>query len=70
MTRLIDQSLVMPKFVLGARKSLLPNWAVAGVLAGFVAATYLYSIRAVASDNLDQEISRQLQELSSSSDEK
>ena len=50
----------MTRFVIGARRTILPNWAVATCLAGFVGATYLYSIRAVATDNLDKEITRQL----------
>ena len=47
----------MTRFVIGARKTILPNWAVAACLASFVGATYLYSIRAVATDNLEEEIS-------------
>lgn len=51
----------MSRYVFGARKTLLPNWAVATCLAGFAAATYFYSIRAVASNDLDGEIASQLQ---------
>lgn len=34
-------------------KKLLPNWAVAGLLGGFVVGTYLYSIRAVGDDSAE-----------------
>ena len=51
----------MTRFVIGARRTILPNWAVATCLASFVGATYLYSIRAVATDNLETEITRQLE---------
>lgn len=52
----------MTRFVLGQRQTLLPNWAIASLLAGVVGFTYFYSIRAVSNDDLDQEISRQLQQ--------
>ena len=37
-------------------KKLMPNWALAGLLTGFVAATYLYSMRAVGGDDLGREV--------------
>lgn len=43
---------------------LLPNWALASILTGFVAATYLYSINAGGGgvSQIDAEIGRQLRE--------
>jgi hypothetical protein len=45
--------------ILAKPKVILPNWAVAACLTGFVAGTYLYSIRAVGSDDLEQELARE-----------
>lgn len=33
-----------------------PNWAVAGLLASFVAGTYYYSMRAVSVDDVGREL--------------
>lgn len=43
---------------------LLPNWAIASILTGFVGATYLYCINAGGGgvNQIDAEISRQLRE--------
>lgn len=40
-------------------KVYLPNWAVATCLAGFVAGTYWYSMRAVGSDDLEKELAKE-----------
>lgn len=32
-------------------RKILPNWALAGILGGFVIGTYVYSIRAVGDDS-------------------
>ena len=37
-------------------KKLMPNWALAGLLTSFVAGTYFYSMRAVGSEDLAQEL--------------
>ena len=46
---------------LAPRKVYLPNWAIGGLLLGFVAGTYVYTMRAVGTDDLAQELSRELQ---------
>lgn len=40
-------------------KAFIPNWAIAVGLAGFVAGTYWYSMRAVGSDDLEKELKAQ-----------
>jgi hypothetical protein len=40
-------------------RTYLPNWALAAILAGFVGGTYLYSMRAVGSDDLEKELARE-----------
>lgn len=40
-------------------RAYLPNWAVATILAGFVGGTYLYSMRAVGSDDLEKELAKE-----------
>jgi hypothetical protein len=40
-------------------KAFLPNWAIGVGLAGFVAATYWYSMRAVGTDDLEKELKAQ-----------
>ena len=42
-------------------KRYLPNWGVAAVLTGFVAGTYYYSMHAVGSDDMPQELQRQVE---------
>lgn len=40
-------------------RAYLPNWAVAGILAGFVGGTYWFSMRAVGSDDLEKELAKE-----------
>lgn len=40
-------------------KSYLPNWGVAVVLAAFVTGTYYYSMHAVGSDDMTQELRKE-----------
>ena len=40
-------------------KSYLPNWALAGLLGIFVVGTYLYTIRAVGSEDVAAELERE-----------
>ena len=40
-------------------KAFVPNWAIAVGLAGIVAGTYWYSMRAVGSDDLEKELKAQ-----------
>ncbi len=47
------------QMTLARPKAYLPNWAMATVLAGFVAGTYWYSMRAVGSDDLEKELARE-----------
>jgi hypothetical protein len=42
-------------------KVYLPNWAIGGLLLGFVAGTYVYTMRAVGTDDLGTELTRELQ---------
>ena len=40
-------------------KAFVPNWAIGAGLAGFVAATYWYSMHAVGTDDLEKELKAQ-----------
>ena len=40
-------------------RSYLPNWGVAVVLAAFVTGTYYYSMHAVGSDDMTQELRKE-----------
>lgn len=42
-------------------KVYLPNWAIGGLLLGFVAGTYVYTMRAVGTDDLNVELTKELQ---------
>ena len=41
----------MPQIMQETAKRILPNWAIAGILGGFVIGTYVYSIKAVGDDS-------------------
>lgn len=50
-----------PRIVLEPTTKLLPSWALAGLLAAFVGATYFYSARSVSVSELSAELEREAQ---------
>ena len=50
-----------PRIVLEPTTKLLPSWALAGLLAAFAGATYLYSARSVSVSELSAELEREAQ---------
>lgn len=45
----------------GRRPSVVPNWAVAGVLVLFAGATYWKTLHNVSSDDLERELEREIE---------
>lgn len=49
-------------YIRGAKKKpVIPNWGIAAILTSFVFGTYFYSVKAVGTDNVDQEILKQIE---------
>ena len=48
---MMSWSCSMPQIMQETAKRILPNWAIAGILGGFVIGTYVYSIKAVGDDS-------------------